>query len=76
MPQRSDDMRDELTEIRQQILEFVRGYIGARGFSPRIREANAVGLRSTSSTLRHLDRVESGVQIRRSPRPIALLESV
>lgn len=57
-----------LTPRQRQILEFIDGYAGERGFPPTIREIqNAVGLRSTSSVHAQLKNLEEAGHIKREP---------
>lgn len=47
-------------EMRERVLRFVGEFIQSHGYSPTYREiANGVGLRSTSTVLRHLEHLKS-----------------
>lgn len=55
-----------LTEMQQQMLDWIRAYIRERGLPPTIREITAgLHISSTSVTAYHLDKLESKRAIRR-----------
>lgn len=67
------------TDKQQEILDFIKKEIMAKGYPPSVREiCNAVGLRSTSTVHGHLERLEKKGLIRRDPskpRAIELLDN-
>ncbi len=64
----------DLTPRQRQILEFIDGYVRAKGFPPTVREIQkAVGFQSTSSVHAQLRNLESSGHIVREPsKPRAL----
>ena len=63
-----------LTERQREIWDFVRGYVGRRGYPPTVREiGEAVGLASPSTVHAHLANLERAGLLRRDPtKPRAL----
>lgn len=56
----------QLTARNIQVLEFIKEYIGARGFAPSIREIAAhLGVSGTHGVVKHLDTLEREGHIRR-----------
>jgi repressor LexA len=68
------DHGSELTARQQEVLDYVRSQINARGFPPSVREiGEALGLSSSSTVHSHLTALESKGLIRRDPsKPRAL----
>lgn len=68
------DHSTELTARQQQVLDYVRDQINARGFPPSVREiGEALGLSSSSTVHSHLTALETKGFIRRDPsKPRAL----
>lgn len=68
----------KLSERQQQILDFIRSEVEAKGYPPSVREiGDAVGLHSSSTVHGHLQRLEEYGYIRRDaakPRAIELLD--
>ncbi|TDT61532.1 transcriptional repressor LexA [Fonticella tunisiensis] len=68
----------EVSDKQQEILDFIKSEIFAKGYPPSVREiCNAVGLKSTSTVHGHLERLEKKGLIRRDPtkpRAIELLD--
>jgi len=68
----------ELGVKQQEILEYLKSEIKAKGYPPSVREiCDAVNLRSTSTVHGHLDRLEKMGYIRRDPtkpRAIEIME--
>lgn len=68
----------DLTSKQQEILDFIKYEISAKGYPPSVREiCVAVGLRSTSTVHGHLERLEKRGIIRRDPtkpRAIEILD--
>jgi len=62
---------------QQQILDFIKDEVRAKGYPPSVREiGEAVGLASSSTVHGHLDRLEKRGLIRRDktkPRAIEIL---
>ena len=57
-----------ITEKQQQILDYIKEEILAKGYPPTVREiCEKVGLRSTSSVHSHLETLEKNGYIRRDP---------
>ncbi len=67
-------------EKKQQILDYIRSEIEAKGYPPSVREiCMAVGLKSTSTVHAHLNSLEEEGFIRRDatkPRALELLDGV
>ncbi len=67
-------------EKKQQILDYIRSEIEAKGYPPSVREiCLAVGLKSTSTVHAHLNSLEEEGFIRRDatkPRALELLDGV
>lgn len=67
-----------LSKRQEQVLEFIREAVMARGYAPSIREiGEAIGLSSSSTVHSHLRTLETKGRIRRSPsrpRSIELLD--
>ncbi len=63
---------------QQQILDFIKSEVRAKGYPPSVREiGEAVGLASSSTVHGHLDRLEKRGLIRRDktkPRAIEILD--
>ncbi len=74
----STQSKSRLSRRQQQILEFIRESVEARGFPPSIREiGEAVGLSSSSTVHSHLRSLETKGYLRRNPskpRSIELLD--
>lgn len=74
----STQSKSRLSRRQQQILEFIRESVEARGFPPSIREiGEAVGLSSSSTVHSHLRSLENKGYLRRNPskpRSIELLD--
>ena len=50
---------DDLTPRRKQILDFIRSFIGKRGYAPSVREiASGCGLNSLAIVVHHLNILE------------------
>jgi repressor LexA len=68
----------KLSKRQQDILNFIKGEVKAKGYPPSVREiGEAVGLASSSTVHGHLARLESKGLIRRDPtkpRAIEILE--
>lgn len=68
----------DLTNKQQEILDFIKYEISAKGYPPSVREiCVAVGLKSTSTVHGHLERLEKRGIIRRDPtkpRAIEILD--
>ncbi|ANB59593.1 transcriptional repressor LexA [Anoxybacteroides amylolyticum] len=68
----------KLSKRQQQILEFIKREVKAKGYPPSVREiGEAVGLASSSTVHGHLARLESKGYIRRDPtkpRAIEILD--
>ena len=64
----------KITDKQQEILEFIKQCILAKGYPPSVREiANAVGLKSTSTVHGHLQRLEKrGLLHRDAMKPRAM----
>lgn len=64
-----------LSERQEQVLEFIRNTVAARGYPPSVREiGEAIGLSSPSSVHAHLNTlVESGVLRRDPAKPRAIV---
>ena len=57
-----------ITQKQQQILDYIKEVILAKGYPPTVREiCEKVGLRSTSSVHSHLETLEKNGYIRRDP---------
>lgn len=57
-----------ITKKQQEILDYIKEQIIAKGYPPAVREiCEAVGLRSTSSVHSHLETLEKNGYIRRDP---------
>lgn len=71
-------MRMKLSKRQQQILEFIKNEVRAKGYPPSVREiGEAVGLASSSTVHGHLARLEQKGLIRRDPvkpRAIEILD--
>lgn len=65
----------ELTERQQQVLEYIRTTVAARGYPPSVREiGEAVGLNSPSTVHSHLNSLVEAGAIKRDPtKPRALM---
>lgn len=67
----------KMSARQQQILDFIKGEVRAKGYPPSVREiGEAVGLASSSTVHGHLDRLEKRGLIRRDktkPRAIEIL---
>lgn len=60
--------QSQLTQRQEQILQFIREAVEARGYPPSVREiGEAVGLRSPSSVHSQLAALERGGWLRRDP---------
>ena len=68
------DHSSDLTARQQEVLDYVRDQINARGFPPSVREiGEALGLSSSSTVHSHLTALENKGLIRRDPsKPRAL----
>ena len=68
----------KITDKQQEILEFIKQCILAKGYPPSVREiCEAVKLKSTSSVHSHLETLEKNGYIRRDPtkpRTIEILD--
>ncbi|MBN1104455.1 MAG: repressor LexA [Deltaproteobacteria bacterium] len=59
----------KLTERRRKVLDFVRGYVEAKGYPPSIREiASHLGVSGTLGVVKHLKALEREGYVRRAPR--------
>lgn len=71
---------EKISERQQQILDFIKSEVQAKGYPPSVREiGEAVGLQSSSTVHGHLRRLEELEYIRRDPskpRAIEILESI
>jgi repressor LexA len=57
-----------LTKRQQEILDFVRRYVGENGYPPTVRDiGHAVGLTSSSTVHAHLANLEKAGALRRDP---------
>src|ERR671919_2465228 len=57
-----------LTKRQQEILDFVRKYVGENGYPPTVRDiGHAVGLTSSSTVHAHLANLEKAGALRRDP---------
>ena len=69
----------ELTERQQQVLEYIRSTVAARGYPPSVREiGEAVGLNSPSTVHSHLNSLVQAGAIKRDatkPRAIMVVEN-
>ena len=67
----------KMSARQQQILDFIKDEVRAKGYPPSVREiGEAVGLASSSTVHGHLDRLEKRGLIRRDktkPRAIEIL---
>jgi len=63
---------------RQQIFEYIKGYVDENNYSPTVREISlAVGLKSTSTVHSHLERLKRDGYIDfipSSPRTLSILK--
>lgn len=70
---------EPLSQRQQEILDYIRAQVKAKGYPPSVREiGEAVGLSSSSTVHAHLERLEHFGYIRRDPtkpRAIELLSS-
>lgn len=58
----------KISERQQQILDFIKNEVHAKGYPPSVREiGNAVGLQSSSTVHGHLRKLEELEYIRRDP---------
>jgi repressor LexA len=66
---------DELKPREKQILEFMKKQIAAKGYPPTVREINAaLGIKSTSTTHKDIERLEQKGYIRKDPsKPRAIM---
>ncbi|MDR1496166.1 MAG: transcriptional repressor LexA [Clostridiales Family XIII bacterium] len=66
---------DELKPREKQILEFMKKQIARKGYPPTVREINAaLGIKSTSTTHKDIERLESKGYIRKDPsKPRAIM---
>jgi len=64
-----------LSERQQQVLEFIRTTVAARGYPPSVREiGEAVGLRSPSTVHSHLNALVAAGALKRDPsKPRAIM---
>lgn len=70
-------MSDKLSSKQQQILEYIKEEILAKGYPPTVREiCEKVGLKSTSSVHAHLNTLEDNGYIRRDPTKPRAIEIV
>ncbi len=71
-------MTETLTKRQEEILNFIKSEVQAKGYPPSVREiGKAVGLSSSSTVHAHLSQLEKKGYIRRDPtkpRAIELLE--
>ena len=66
-----------ITKKQQEILEYMKQEILAKGYPPSVREiCSAVGLKSTSSVHAHLEKLEKNGYIRRDPAKPRCIEIV
>ena len=66
-----------LSERQRAILNYVREFIGKKGYPPAVREiCEAVNLKSTSSVHSHLETLEKNGYIRRDPAKPRAIEIV
>lgn len=74
-----DDSMAQLTARNVQVLDFIKEYIGTRGFAPSIREISEhLGVSGTHGVVKHLETLEREGCIRRmrkSSRGISLTRS-
>lgn len=65
----------ELTDRQQQVLEYIRSAVAARGYPPSVREiGEAVGLNSPSTVHSHLNSLVQAGAIKRDPtKPRAIM---
>lgn len=68
------DMGEEITARQEQILRFIDGFLGEKGYPPSVREiGEAVGLTSSSSVHSHLSTLQKKGYLHRDPsKPRAL----
>ncbi|MDR2162982.1 MAG: transcriptional repressor LexA [Clostridiales Family XIII bacterium] len=66
---------DELKPRERQILEFMKKQIASKGYPPTVREINAaLGIKSTSTTHKDIERLEHKGYIRKDPsKPRAIM---
>lgn len=68
----------ELTSRRRQILEFIRGFVEDKGYSPTVRDiGKGCGISSPAAVQRHLNILKEEGYIRREPevfRSISIVE--
>lgn len=68
----------ELTSRRRQILEFIRGFVEDKGYSPTVRDiGKGCGISSPAAVQRHLNILKEAGYIRREPevfRSISIVE--
>jgi repressor LexA len=66
---------DTLKPREKQILEFMKGQIARKGYPPTVREINAaLGIKSTSTTHKDIERLEQKGYIRKDPsKPRAIM---
>ncbi len=70
-------MPGKITKKQQEILEFIKAQILAKGYPPSVRDiCTAVDLRSTSSVHSHLETLEQNGYIRRDPAKPRCIEIV
>jgi len=71
-------MMGELTSRRRQILEFIRGFVEDKGYSPTVRDiGKGCGISSPAAVQRHLNILKEEGYIRREPevfRSISIVE--
>jgi repressor LexA len=66
---------DELKPREKQILEFMKKQLSRKGYPPTVREINAaLGIKSTSTTHKDIERLEQKGYIRKDPaKPRAIM---
>ena len=66
-----------ITSRQNDVISFISTFTKEHGYSPKVREiGEGVGLKSTASVAKHLDRLELAGYIRRSPEKPRTIEII
>jgi repressor LexA len=71
----TEGIMEELKTRERQILDFMKQQIARKGYPPTVREINAaLGIKSTSTTHKDIERIESKGYIKKDPsKPRAIM---